>query len=534
MSDTIFKTLDSSLETAYAFISGNKADETVEKAVDVKVKTKKGLPGEMAESGIHIHGLERENSRTKIDGPHTHVFLLPSPIMFEGIGEFPAGSVLITEEDGSHEHGISGEDAVSTDIGGAHFHGVYLPSGEIVETSDDGEHQHELQVATSTLDGTHTHMLELPDGQVIQSLTPAQIWKELLGAPPQEHNPPIPQASMFALLPDHVWELLLTAEHLPIESYKNTGEPVGKSLEFNNYTKGSIHALKMPDPKFVMKRLSNGLSAGIISTAKRKSRIDKPQALVNEISPLRFDGAFMFGIVKHGECQEYAQFSDIPEYIVDGIDPYTREGLEKSVGPVYYMPLDLVRKFEAPVKLLKPPAGRRFASKIDLELDIVNLIKCVKCLCPFEERHDNLRICEGCHKDAISKGDSRDRSVRIFKSEDTGEERIVFGVVLVPNDTDAQGDIYTHEEVRKAAFGYMERNAGRMKLMHKGETLENRVCLLESYCSQKEMSFGDEVFPEGTWFMTSRIIDDGLWSEVKKGSFTGYSIGGTALRESLK
>jgi len=123
------------------------------------------------------------------------------------------------------------------------------------------------------------------------------------------------------------------------------------------------------------------------------------------------------------------------------------------------------------------------------------------------------------------------RDVRIVKTEEQAEERIAFGVVLVPEEVDSQGDIYSAEEVRKAAYSFMETNKGQLKLMHRGVALDGKAAVLETYLAKQQEQHGDETFPIGTWFMTSRIIDDELWLEVKSGRFTGYSIGGSAVRE---
>jgi hypothetical protein len=128
--------------------------------------------------------------------------------------------------------------------------------------------------------------------------------------------------------------------------------------------------------------------------------------------------------------------------------------------------------------------------------------------------------------------------VRILKADtltDTGgekEERFVFGVVLVPEEPDSQGEIYSAEEVKKAAHSYMEKTNGVFKLMHAGQPIDG-VRVLETYVTKVEEAHGGETLPVGTWVMAVRVIDDELWSMVKKGVFTGFSIGGTAIRESL-
>jgi hypothetical protein len=145
---------------------------------------------------------------------------------------------------------------------------------------------------------------------------------------------------------------------------------------------------------------------------------------------------------------------------------------------------------------------------------------------------------EDATSDSSSKKISKsNRPVRLVKTEevqtDDGEERLVFGVVLIPDQFDRQDDIYSEDEIRKAAFSFMETYGGSLKLMHQGAPLDGKAVVLETYLSKQEEQHNTEVFPKGTWFMTSRIVDDGLWGDVKAGKLTGYSIGGTAEREPL-
>lgn len=127
---------------------------------------------------------------------------------------------------------------------------------------------------------------------------------------------------------------------------------------------------------------------------------------------------------------------------------------------------------------------------------------------------------------------SKSRAVRLLKQDEGDEERYVFGVVLVPDDVDAQGDIYDIKAVRDAAHGFMEFFGGRIKLMHQGQPVEG-VKVLETYLTKTEETHGGETLPIGTWLMAVRVQSDELWAAVKAGEFTGFSIGGTAIRESL-
>jgi hypothetical protein len=153
----------------------------------------KGLPAELTESGIHIHGLEREHQKTKEDGAHEHIFLY-----MEDTDEY-GGFILVSDEDGAHTHKLSKESADKTEADGKHSHYIVTLDKQIVETSKDAEHRHGgLQVSTSAFDGGHTHQLKMPDGSTLTSLTGGQVWKELDREYPQEHLPPLPPASVFA------------------------------------------------------------------------------------------------------------------------------------------------------------------------------------------------------------------------------------------------------------------------------------------------------------------------------------------------
>jgi hypothetical protein len=119
--------------------------------------------------------------------------------------------------------------------------------------------------------------------------------------------------------------------------------------------------------------------------------------------------------------------------------------------------------------------------------------------------------------------------VRKDAEEPATEERYVFGVVLEPDVVDSQGDTYSADEVRKAAHRWME-NYGQLGKQHV-EIVTGKIKILESFVAPIDFSVGEQVIKAGTWLLATRIVDDELWTAVKAGSFTGYSIGGTAVRK---
>lgn len=121
------------------------------------------------------------------------------------------------------------------------------------------------------------------------------------------------------------------------------------------------------------------------------------------------------------------------------------------------------------------------------------------------------------------------RLLRKAEAEPAAEERFVFGVVLEPDVVDSQSDTYSAAEVRKAAHRFMEEHA-QLGQQHSA-IVTGKLKILESYVAPVDFAVGTETVKAGTWLLAIRVVDDGLWTAVKAGSFTGFSIGGTAIRQ---
>jgi hypothetical protein len=109
------------------------------------------------------------------------------------------------------------------------------------------------------------------------------------------------------------------------------------------------------------------------------------------------------------------------------------------------------------------------------------------------------------------------------------EEHYVLGEVLVPEDIDAQNDIYSNDEVKQTAHKFLEqfRNVG---LMHKN-IINDKVKILESYLMPCDWQVAEgTVIKKGTWMMGVKVLDPALWEAIKGGELTGFSIGGSAIR----
>jgi hypothetical protein len=135
--------------------------------------------------------------------------------------------------------------------------------------------------------------------------------------------------------------------------------------------------------------------------------------------------------------------------------------------------------------------------------------------------------------------DPRDTNALIFKSANMApaeERREIFGEVLIPNERDLQGDIYSEETVRDAAYRWMARydptsshglQHGKRRL-NSTDPSARQVELLESYVTIADLTINGRVIKKGTWVQRWKILDDALWAKAKSGLITGFSIGGRA------
>lgn len=123
--------------------------------------------------------------------------------------------------------------------------------------------------------------------------------------------------------------------------------------------------------------------------------------------------------------------------------------------------------------------------------------------------------------------------VEIAKSND--EQQTVTGVVLEPETTDAQGDIYDGEVIRDAAYIFLANYNKQTKLGLQHSTFpKGKMALVESYVAPIDFSLGNHIVKTGSWVMTVKVLDSKLWKMVKDGKITGFSIGGKAKVKSLK
>lgn len=108
------------------------------------------------------------------------------------------------------------------------------------------------------------------------------------------------------------------------------------------------------------------------------------------------------------------------------------------------------------------------------------------------------------------------------------EQRTVFGIVLEPETVDAQRDIYSADEIEKTAERFLEQYQ-QFGLMH--QSILPSILPLQSYIAPVDFTLNGQEIKKGTWLLKVRVLDDGVWGDVKSGRLTGFSIGGSAVRK---
>lgn len=125
------------------------------------------------------------------------------------------------------------------------------------------------------------------------------------------------------------------------------------------------------------------------------------------------------------------------------------------------------------------------------------------------------------------------RNLTVMKSDD--EKRLVFGwanvAVRVGGEViqDFQDDVIDIEELEKAAYEFTA-NFGTAGEMHQrggvGRLIESIVFTKEK---AEALGIPPNILPEG-WWVGFRIDDNDVWEKVKNGTYSMFSIEGTAER----
>jgi DNA adenine methylase len=106
------------------------------------------------------------------------------------------------------------------------------------------------------------------------------------------------------------------------------------------------------------------------------------------------------------------------------------------------------------------------------------------------------------------------------------ERRLVYCVVLEPETVDLQDDIVSFDTIEKASHTFLQ----RFRVVGDQHCVKADADVVESYLAPVDFEMEGQLVRKGSWVMAIKVHDDELWAAVKSGEYTGFSIGGTAVR----
>lgn len=136
-----------------------------------------------------------------------------------------------------------------------------------------------------------------------------------------------------------------------------------------------------------------------------------------------------------------------------------------------------------------------------------------------------------------------ERNFHAFKSQKftaDEEKRIVTGPLMIPDQLIYRRDnsfgeyyvTYDAEMVKKIAEKFMrDQNSNNVNKEHKDPV--DGVFMFETFLKDSSRGIsapkGFEDCPDGTWFGSYKVYNNDIWSQVKDGTFKGFSVEGEFL-----
>ena len=110
----------------------------------------------------------------------------------------------------------------------------------------------------------------------------------------------------------------------------------------------------------------------------------------------------------------------------------------------------------------------------------------------------------------------------------TPGKRLVTGIALTPETVDVQGDIISEEVIAAAAHEFVANYNDKTRLGVQHKDFSRRLDLVESWMVREDTVIDGRKIKKGTWMVTIKVVDDGVWALILSGKLRGFSIGGMA------
>ena len=129
-----------------------------------------------------------------------------------------------------------------------------------------------------------------------------------------------------------------------------------------------------------------------------------------------------------------------------------------------------------------------------------------------------------------SKQVSKDISdgLEIIKVDD--DRRLVYGVFLWPEKPDHDGDVISAKDIELVAHGFMS-DYRKIDEMHR--QIIDADIVQSALAWEDNIKFFGKTLDKGTWFGAIKVHDDMVWAKVKDGTYKGFSVRISGVREPI-
>lgn len=117
----------------------------------------------------------------------------------------------------------------------------------------------------------------------------------------------------------------------------------------------------------------------------------------------------------------------------------------------------------------------------------------------------------------VQKAEHESHFVRIKKIDE--EKRIVYGEVYAPNVLDTYTDFMSKEDIELMAHRFMQLQTMRQAIDTNHDEQSNGSYPVESFIARD----GDPDYTPGAWVLGTKVEDEDVWDQIKKGELNGYS-----------
>lgn len=129
----------------------------------------------------------------------------------------------------------------------------------------------------------------------------------------------------------------------------------------------------------------------------------------------------------------------------------------------------------------------------------------------------------------VEKSSEQFEVMDIIKADKTKQN--VYGVFLVPEKADTDGDVISVEDVEKVAHGFIVEYRD-IDEMHQKQAMDAEI--VESFIAWVDnLEYYGKVLKKGTWAGAIHVTDEKVWAKIEKGEYRGFSVRISGRREPI-